>query len=65
MTSYVGKEYKNIGSKTDCAVVETSKRLSFNGIKFEEKFEISPDKALFPHTPNIDVVIYGNYDFAI
>lgn len=65
VTSYVGKEYKNIGSKTDCTVVETSKRLSFNGIKFEEKFEISPDKVLFPHTPNIDVVIYGDYDFAI
>lgn len=56
---YVGKEYKNIGSQTDCAIVETSKPLSSNGIKFEEKFEISPDKALFPHTPNIDVVIYG------
>lgn len=65
VTSHVGKEYKNIGAKTDCTVVETSKRLSFNGIKFEEKFEISPDKALFPHTPNIDVVIYGDYDFAI
>lgn len=64
-TRYVGKEYKNVGSQTDCTIVETSKPLSFNGIKFEEKFEISPDKALFPHTPNIDVVIYGDYDFAI
>lgn len=26
-------------------------------IKFEEKFEISEDKFLFPHSPNIDVVI--------
>jgi len=28
-----------------------------NKIKFEEKFEISNDKSLFPRTPNIDIVI--------
>lgn len=26
-------------------------------IKFEEQFEISEDKDLFPYTPNIDVII--------
>jgi len=30
---------------------------SANKIKFEEKFEISNDKSLFPRTPNIDIVI--------
>ena len=35
-------------------------------IKFEERFEISEDKSLFPHSPNIDIVIEtGLSDIAI
>ena len=62
---HIGTTIKNIGSKTDCTIVETSKRLSFDNIKFEEQFEISPDKSRFPRKANIDVVIHGDYDFAI
>lgn len=37
-----------------------------NAVRFEQKFEISKDKKLFPKTPNLDVVIeYNNRVFAI
>lgn len=37
-----------------------------NAVRFEQKFEISKDKMLFPKTPNLDVVIeYNNRVFAI
>lgn len=41
-----------------CAKKETLENVSgINGISFEQKFEISPDKILFPKTPNLDVVV--------
>jgi hypothetical protein len=37
-----------------------------NAVRFEQKFEISKDKKLFPKAPNLDVVIeYNNRVFAI
>lgn len=37
-----------------------------NSVRFEQKFEISKDKKLFPKKPNLDVVIeYNNRVFAI
>ena len=38
---------------------ETTSKASANKITFEEKFEISSDKSLFPRSPNIDIVING------
>ena len=64
-TQHIGTVMKNVGSQTDCTTTETSKQLSFDNIKFEEQFEISPDKSRFPRKANIDVVIHGDYDFAI
>ncbi|WP_339918439.1 PGN_0703 family putative restriction endonuclease [Yeosuana marina] len=36
-----------------------------NKVKFEQKFEISEDKNLFPRKPNLDVVIENNKLYAI
>ena len=40
-----------------CRLCSKSKSNFINKIKFEEKFEISGDKSLFPFPPNMDVVI--------
>lgn len=41
-----------------CAKREAIENISvIKGISFEQKFEISPDKNLFPRSPNLDVVI--------
>lgn len=41
-----------------CAKSEVKENISvIKGISFEQKFEISPDKNLFPRSPNLDVVI--------
>lgn len=41
-----------------CAKKEDIENISeINGIAFEQKFEISKDKNLFPRSPNLDVVI--------
>jgi len=40
-----------------CGLCSKTRNNLINKIKFEEKFEISKDKSLFPHSPNIDVVI--------
>jgi hypothetical protein len=41
-----------------CAKREVAENISeINGIAFEQKFEISTDKNLFPRSPNLDVVI--------
>ena len=61
VASRVGTEYKNIGSKTDSTIVETSKPLSFDAITFEEQFKIFPNR----NPANIDAVIHGDYIFAI
>lgn len=41
-----------------CAKRDAIENISvIKGISFEQKFEISPDKNLFPRSPNLDVVI--------
>lgn len=40
-----------------CKLCSTSKTNLINNIRFEEKFEISENRSLFPYSPNIDVVI--------
>lgn len=49
MFEHVGSEHPKVFS--------TTKNKTENKIKFEEKFEISADKSLFPLSPNLDVVI--------
>ncbi|NDV47904.1 hypothetical protein D0T49_12690 [Paludibacter sp. 221] len=39
---------------------KSAKNISTTKIKFEEKFEISNDRAQFPFSPNLDVVIEGS-----
>ena len=51
----------DVSSKTICASTETSRPLCFDKIKFEEKFPIFPNRI----GPNMDAVIYGDYDIAI
>ena len=63
-TKTITKVHENVGSKTDSRMVEVSKPLEYTDMRFEEKFEISPDKSLFPRTPNIDVLVHGDFDFA-
>jgi hypothetical protein len=50
-----------------CGLCAKSRNNFVNEIKFEEKFEISRDKSLFPRSPNMDVVIKDvqNYVYAI
>ena len=41
-----------------CARREVAENISeINGILFEQKFEISQDKNLFPRSPNLDIII--------
>jgi len=42
-----------------CRLCSKSRSNFTHKIKFEEKFEISNDKSIFPYSPNIDVVIDG------
>ena len=48
---------KNVGSASPEKIPIIPSPLNYE-IKFEEQFEISGDKSQFPHSPNIDVVIY-------
>lgn len=48
---------ENISSDSPKETPIISSPLNYK-IKFEEKFEISDDKSQYPHSPNIDVVIY-------
>lgn len=47
---------ENIGSDFPKVIPIVRDPLKYK-IKFEERFEISKDKTLFPHSPNIDIVI--------
>ena len=56
---------ENIGSDFPKVIPIVRDPLKYK-IKFEERFEISEDKSLFPHSPNIDIVIEtGLSDIAI
>lgn len=56
-THKVGWMIENIGSGSSKEVPVLPSSLDYE-IKFEEQFQISEDKSLFPHSPNIDVVIH-------
>lgn len=56
-TTKVGYLIKNVGSVSPEKIPIVPSPLNYE-IKFEEQFEISGDKSQFPHSPNIDVVIY-------
>lgn len=56
-TTKVGYLIKNVGSVSPEKIPIIPSPLNYE-IKFEEQFEISEDKSQFPHSPNIDVVIY-------
>ncbi len=49
---------KNIGSASPQEIPVLPSPLNYE-IKFEEQFEICANKAQFPHSPNIDVVIHS------
>lgn len=53
----VGTMIENVGSDSPKEIVIIPSPLNYK-IKFEEQFEISEDKSRFPHSPNIDIVIY-------
>ncbi|WP_373145830.1 PGN_0703 family putative restriction endonuclease [Bacteroides thetaiotaomicron] len=56
-TNKVGYLIKNVGSVSPEKITIVPSSLDYE-IKFEEQFQISEDKSQFPHSPNIDVVIY-------
>ena len=54
--SGIGIMIEHLGSATPKEIPIVLAPLEYE-IKFEEQFQISADKSLFPHSPNIDVVI--------
>lgn len=56
-TNGVGSLIKNIGSISFEKNSIVTSPLNYE-IRFEDQFEICEDKSQFPHSPNIDVVIY-------
>lgn len=55
-TNKAGSKIENVGSDSPKVTPIIPSPLNYE-IKFEEQFEICSDKSLFPHSPNIDVVI--------